>query len=115
MSRAWNVSERIAVAQRRPTNARRQASGWLDGEVYAVQSARLKYIHRSESEGELYDLVADPLELRPLELGEEGRDLRAYLGRILQRHEGREAVQEQKVSDEILEELRALGYMGADE
>jgi len=107
---------RIAFSQRRPVDAlRRDELGWVDEDVYVAQDARYKYILRTASEDEFFDLARDPKELRPQVDGpSEARDaLRRQLEQRLVRlgvgGAARPALDE--VPEDLHDELRALGYV----
>ena len=96
--------------------SRRIRGGWPDELVLVAEADRFKYILHSEGDDELYDLQADPLELRNL-IGEglpEEQELSGWLARKYQwmvenpLFEASEGVQ---IETEYIEELKALGYL----
>lgn len=111
------VAGRIAFSQRRPVDAlRRDELGWVDEDVYVAQDGRYKYILRTASEDQFFDLARDPKELRSQVDGpSEPRDaLRRRLEQRLVRLAvgaggARPAVDE--VPEDLADELRALGYV----
>jgi arylsulfatase A-like enzyme len=104
-----------AFAQRRPPDDRRRQDGWADGLVLAGQDERYKYILNTAEGDELYDLMADPLELdnlleaRPAVAKRLREGLaRKYEALVADRRAGDDAA----IDESHLEELEALGYLG---
>ena len=108
----WPVSE--AFIQRRPADQRRIDQGWIPGDVYATRSSDRKLIISTEGPCELYDLAADPFELDNICAPTDPAT--AELLRLLS--ESFEVMQSQGegmnsggASPEVIEELKALGYL----
>ncbi len=109
---AWQVSE--AFSQRRPADQRRIDLGWTPGEVVATRSLQRKLILGTEGPCELFDLTTDPFELdntcdptdpaiaELIRVLAEGFELMQSQG---------EDVQSGTASPEVIEELKALGYL----
>jgi arylsulfatase A-like enzyme len=108
----WQEEE--VFAQRRPADQRRIGLGWLPGEVYATRSADRKLIVNTEGECELYDLAADPFESDNIcnPIDEQTRELIEILNGHyhLMQSQG-EAMTSGAVPPEMIEELKALGYL----
>jgi arylsulfatase A-like enzyme len=108
----WTVTE--AFAQRRPADQRRIDQGWIPGDVYATRSSERKLIISTEGPCELFDLFTDPFELdnicdptdpavsELMRLLTESFDLMQSQG---------EGVRSGAASPEVIEELKALGYL----
>lgn len=108
----WPIE--FAFAQRRPASPGHVKIGPPGQRLYAVQGTRYKYIHDSEGRHELYDLREDPLELHNLAAAASPprERLAAWLETTLRRLEdGSHPVDDAVVDDEILRELKALGYV----
>ncbi len=108
----WKAIE--AFSQRRPADEKRLKEGWLDGQVFAARSLDRKVIFSTEASGEVYDLVEDPFEL--INLFDPGDPDMAELVRLLTESFGfmesqGEAMQSGAASPEVIEELKALGYL----
>lgn len=108
----WTVTE--AYSERRPADERRVKEGWLPGDVYASRSDDRKLIINSEGSCEYYNLGADPFEIN--NVCEPSESDIAELIRLLT--EAFEAMQSQgeaihsgAASPEVIEELKALGYL----
>ncbi len=105
-----------AFAQRRPADNLRLRGGWPDELVLVAEAERFKYILHSVGEDELYDLVADPLELDNL-IGNgrpEEQQLAEWLARKYQwmvEHPLTGSLDEVQIESEYVEELEALGYL----
>ncbi len=104
-----------AFSQRRPPDERRLGIGWEPGIKLAAQDGTFKYIRNPEPPHELYDLRSDPYELRNLirqPLPEKER-LERWL---LDKHESltgdhRTKSLSDEIDPELLEDLKALGYI----
>jgi arylsulfatase A-like enzyme len=83
------------------------------GDVFAVRDARFKYIYHSDGPSEFFDLETDPHELENLiDAASPDRDRLAAIAEGYLPLMGRAASgAESEVEDEVLEELRALGYV----
>ena len=108
----WAVTE--AFAQRRPADERRIKEGWEQGDVYATRSTARKLIINTEGSCEYYDLGADPFETNnvcdPLE--PDIADLiRLLTGAFEAMQSQGEAMHSGVASPEVIEELKALGYL----
>ena len=102
--------DRAGVGRQSRVNVPSQAN---IGELFAIQTARYKLI-KGESTEQLFDLEADPLELNDIadEAAAEADRLRALLDERLEYYRlRRPARRDQDLSDETMEELRALGYV----
>jgi len=93
----------------------RETPEWESGERWALTGRRWKYFHLKgpeEERDELYDLRRDPHELEDLATERPGltRRFREHLGVILT---GEEATPSERpdLPDEVIEELRSLGYL----
>lgn len=108
----WKAIE--AFSQRRPADKKRLNEGWLDGQVYAARGLDRKVIFSTEASGEIYDLAEDPFELA--NLFDPNDPEMAELVRLLtesfafMESQG-EAMQSGAASPEVIEELKALGYL----
>jgi arylsulfatase A-like enzyme len=109
---SWIVTE--AFAQRRPLDQRRIDMGWTPGEVYATRSLERKLIVNSEGPCELFDLSADPFEADNL-CDSTDPDIAALIEILGDRYSlmqsQSEAVRSGVASPEVIEELKALGYL----
>ncbi len=85
--------------------------GWSDLRV--IREGRFKYV--SAPRPELYDLREDPGERRDLarEKGSQAEAMRKALGKVLDREPQARREDTAALSDETLEKLGALGYVGA--
>jgi arylsulfatase A-like enzyme len=108
----WQVTE--AFAQRRPVDQRRIDLGWIPGDVYVARGVDQKLILSTEGPCELFDLSVDPFELQ--NICDPTDPAVAELLRLLT--EGFELMQSQgedvesgTASPEVIEELKALGYL----
>jgi len=105
---------RLAFAQRRPPDERRLNRGWLPGRVIAVRGERYKYISRTHGPDEFYDLLLDPHEAVNL-AGRESEHERRLREWLIRKHddlrEDRRVEEEQAIPEEMIESLRALGYL----
>jgi arylsulfatase A-like enzyme len=85
-------------------------------QIYTLQSGEFKYIKRSKTTDEFYDLAADPLESVNLiddDPAEQRDALRALLAARIERYRAgadEAPASEDEIPAEWLEELRALGY-----
>ena len=84
----------------------------------AVRSQRFKYLHFETRDDELYDLVNDPLEQRPLRLEDLAEDSDArregqlLMQHALEVHSLRSSDAEQvELDEQQIRELKALGYL----
>jgi arylsulfatase A-like enzyme len=104
-----------AFSQRRPPDERRLGIGWEPGLKLAVQDEGFKYIRNPEPPNELYDLQSDPNELRNLilEPSPEEKRLRRWLDEKWEQlqNDHRTEPSSDEIAPEILEELKALGYI----
>jgi len=108
----WTVAE--AFAQRRPADERRIKEGWLPGDVYATRGAARKLIISTEGPCEYYDLGVDPFEVNNVcdPLDPEVADLiRLLTGAFEAMQLQGEAMHSGVASPEVIEELKALGYL----
>lgn len=114
---AWVA--RPAFSHRRPQTVTVEEMKLHDEEswnaVWVLQTLDAKYVLRRADEDEFYDLAADPLELENLAdaSGEVGAELAEDLDERIRLYLAlrREAFEGGGVSEEVLEELRALGYV----
>lgn len=86
----------------------------------AVVDSRFKYLRSADGTRELYDLVNDPGELQNLEYShwKEAQRLDRYVEqwlRAVPKHVPKPGGEGAKPDRELLETLRALGYVGGDE
>jgi len=108
----WMVTE--SYAERRPADERRIKEGWLPGDVYATRSDDRKLIINTGGSCEYYDLGSDPFEIN--NVCESSEPDIAELIRLLtetfdaMRSQG-EAMHSGAASPEVIEELKALGYL----
>jgi arylsulfatase len=108
----WAVTE--TFSQRRPADERRIKEGWLPGDVYATRSVDRKLIINTEGSCEYYDLGADPFESDNVcdpsdsEVADLIRLLTADFDSMLTQGE---AMHSGAASPEVIEELKALGYL----
>jgi len=108
----WTVTE--TFSQRRPADERRVKEGWLPGDVYATRSDDRKLIINTEGSCEYYYLGADPFEIDnvcdPFE-----PDVAELIRLLTEAYEGMqsqgEAMHSGVASPEVIEELKALGYL----
>jgi arylsulfatase A-like enzyme len=103
-----------AFSQRRPADERRIKEGWVAGDVYATRSTDRKLIINSEGSCEYYDLGVDPFEINnvcdPAE--PDVADLIHMLTGVFNDMQTQgEAMHSGAASPEVLEELKALGYL----
>lgn len=103
--------DRVVFSERRPPGSRRvREAGWIAEEVLTAQTQGLKYLMRSRSGDQLFDLEADPGELKNL-IGDgmPGEPLRQ---RLLPRLDALQATPEEPaIEEDVREELEALGYL----
>jgi arylsulfatase A-like enzyme len=108
----WTVTE--TFSQRRPADERRVKEGWLPGEVYATRSADRKLIINTEGSCEYYDLGADPFEINNV-CDPSEPDIAELIRLLTEAFEGMqtqgEAMHSGVASPEVIEELKALGYL----
>ena len=108
----WEEEE--VFAQRRPADQRRIDLGWPPGEIYATRGVDHKLIISTEGSCELYDLSVDPFEINNIcdpDGGESGKLIELLNGHYrLMRSQG-EAMTSGAVPPEVIEELKALGYL----
>lgn len=108
----WTVTK--AFAQRRPADERRLGMGWLPGDVYAVRGLRHKLIVNTQGPCELYDLERDPFELdnRCSSRDERSQELLREVTDLYDLYQNQGAAFQSGVaSPEVIEELKALGYL----
>jgi len=108
----WTVIE--TFAQRRPADERRLREGWVPGEVYATRSTTRKLIINTEGSCEYYDLDADPFEINNVcdPLDPDIADLIHLLTGVFDVMQSQgEAMDSGVASPEVIEELKALGYL----
>jgi arylsulfatase A-like enzyme len=108
----WTITE--TFAQRRPADDRRIEEGWLPGDVYATRSIDRKLIINTEGSCEYFDLGTDPFELD--NVCDPSKSDMAELIRLLSDAYGGmqsqgEAMHSGVASPEVIEELKALGYL----
>lgn len=110
-----------AFSQRRPVDAKRRREGWIEGDVYALQSDRFKVIVRSQGRTELFGLEDDPLELEDLaadspsvtpNVDPEALRLESEARALFERMSAESGqLSESEIQPEHVEELKALGYL----
>jgi arylsulfatase A-like enzyme len=108
----WTVKE--SFSQRRPADERRLKEGWLPGDVYATRSIDRKLIINTEGSCEFYDLGADPFESvnRCDPSDPDVADLISFLTDNFESMQTQgEAMHSGAASPEVIEELKALGYL----
>ncbi len=103
-------SPRQHVFSQRVARGRR----WGAGLKYALTGLRWKYYHLTEGDDELYDLEQDPAELQDVlaEQTEVAREMKAILLKKIRTYErqSREAGDDTQFSQQVLDDLKALGY-----
>lgn len=108
----WTVTE--TFAQRRPADEMRTNEGWLPGEVYATRSTDRKLIVNTEGPCEFYDLEADPFEMNNI-CEPSQPDVAELIRRLTEAFEVMQtqggAMESGVASPEVIEELKALGYI----
>jgi arylsulfatase A-like enzyme len=108
----WTVEE--TFSQRRPADERRIKEGWLPGDVYATRSVDRKLIINTEGSCEFFDLGADPFENNNVCDPSEA-DIAELLRLLTDAYEAMqtqgEAMHSGAASPEVIEELKALGYL----
>ena len=108
----WTVTE--TFSERRPADERRIKEGWLPGDVFATRSDDRKLIINTEGSCEYYDLRADPFEINNMCAPSEPEidELIRLLTQTFEtmRSQG-EAMHSGAASPEVIEELKALGYL----
>lgn len=88
---------------------------WEDGEKFSIQFKGWKYIHRTTSDDELYNLIEDPLELN--NRIEEKKGVAEYpvllgtMTKMLQIFEGYRGKKVKLIDEQAIKRLRALGYL----
>jgi arylsulfatase A-like enzyme len=107
-------AKRYAFSERTRYTRRSARPGYEPGERYALQDLELKFIRFTEGEDEFYDLREDPYEFNNLVGAPAYGDRVEEFGQIL---DGlvvtlRSGVQAEEVDPEVIERLRALGYLG---
>jgi arylsulfatase A-like enzyme len=108
----WTVTE--TFSQRRPADERRIKEGWLPGEVYATRSVDRKLIINTEGSCEYYELGTDPFEIDNVcdPSDPEVADLiRVLTTDFASMQTQGEAMHSGVASPEVIEELKALGYL----
>jgi len=108
----WTITE--TFAQRRPADERRIKEGWLPGDVYATRSHDRKLIINGNGPCEYFDLGADPFEIDNI-CDPSEPDVAELLRLLAGVYDGMqsqgETVHSGAASPEVLEELKALGYL----
>jgi arylsulfatase A-like enzyme len=108
----WTVTE--TFSQRRPADERRIKEGWLPGDVYATRDRDRKLIINTEGSCEFFDLETDPFEIDN-ECDPSKPDVAELLRLLTEAYEGMqtqgEAMHSGAASPEVIEELKALGYL----
>jgi arylsulfatase A-like enzyme len=104
-----------AFSQRRPPDERRLSIGWDPGAKLAAQDGRYKYIRNPKPPDEFYDLSRDPRELSNLIHGD-SPDMERLEEWLRQKHDAltqdhRSKSLTDEIDPEILEDLKALGYI----
>ena len=91
-----------------------QRSGWDPGRNFAWVTDEWKYLHRTDARDALFDLRGDPHELRNVieEEPEIASKLRASLFEALEASQAKRAAATTtaEIPEDVVEELRALGY-----
>ncbi len=108
----WTVTK--AFAERRPADELRLKMGWLPGDVYAVRGLRHKLIVNSEGPCEFFDLERDPFELDNRCHPERGigTEMLQEVQGLYELYQTQGAAFRSGVaSPEVIEELKALGYL----
>jgi len=111
-SDGWQVTE--AFSQRRPIDQRRIDLGWTPGEVFAARGIQHKLILSTGGPCELFDLSTDPFELDNIcdPADEAVVELLRLLAEDFETMQSQgEGVQSGTASPEVIEELKALGYL----
>jgi arylsulfatase A-like enzyme len=108
----WTITE--TFAQRRPADERRINEGWLPGDVYATHSDERKLIINTGGACEYFDLVTDPFEIDNV-CDPSEPDVAELIRLLTEAYEGMqtqgEAMHTGAASPEVIEELKALGYL----
>ena len=110
-----SVPDAPAFAQRRPAGPKMPA--WEPGEIFSLRLGNWKYVVHTLGKDEFFDLRQDPFELHNLETPSPQRDKLGSLARatfVAAAREGR-ALAPSAVDPRQSEELKALGYVGANE
>lgn len=96
-------SERVNVHRR----------GWEEGDKYALTTLRWKYFALTEGEDQLFDMTKDRLELHDVieENPRVATSMKRQVGSIIASYVERRAAPRKTVDSELVEKLRALGYM----
>jgi choline-sulfatase len=101
-----------AFAQR-GEDATKRMRGWEPGPIYCLRTAEAKYIHHEHGADELYDVAADPLELRNLARDPAWTAAREELERgatgVFRRSQ-RGTAPLRRTDEDTERELKALGY-----
>jgi arylsulfatase A-like enzyme len=108
------LHEEEVFAQRRPADQWRIDLGWSPGEVYATRSADRKLIISTESSCELYDLSVDPFEINDVcdpAVEQIGKLIELLNAHYQSMNSQGESVTSGAVPPEVIEELKALGYL----
>ena len=108
----WTVNE--AFIQRPPASERGVKRGWVSGDEYAIRGTARKLIINTEEPCEFYDLGADPFELNNVcdPLDSEVADLIRLVNAAYEAMQSQGgAIRSGAPSPEVIEELKALGYL----
>jgi choline-sulfatase len=108
----WKATE--AFSQRRPANNKLLREGWLPGEVYATRSIDRKLIINTEGSCEYYHLGVDPFEVNNLCDPSEpdvAELIRRLTGAFAAMRSQGESMHSGAAAPEIIDELKALGYL----
>lgn len=101
--RSFVFSERVNVHRR----------GWEEGDKYALTTLRWKYFALTEGDDQLFDMTKDRLELHDVieQNPKVATSMKRQVGSIIASYVERRAAPRKTVDGELVEKLRALGYM----